>query len=271
MKRSFLGITCALLILSISIISWKAETKKTRKSAARSAKTAAKVLKASPKEFFTQYIDDIYNTAQLNEAGLDMDVFQKAVTGFFNLKAANKVPQYTSIITIVDLAKSSCTKRMWIVDLINKELVLHTLVAHGSGSGDDVPNYFSNSNDSHASSLGFYVADNVYNGKHGRSLKLDGMDAGFNDNARSRSIVIHAAPYVSQGSINQLGRLGRSEGCPAVSPKVARKVINTMKGKTVLFINGNDNSYSSQYLNENVAANYVFPGSNPNNAFNASL
>ena len=270
MKRRFLGITCALLILSISIISWKAETKKVKRSA-KSSKAAAKAVKASPKEFFTQYIDDIYNTAQLNEAGLDMEVFQKAVTGFFNLKAANKVPQYSSIITIVDLAKSSCTKRMWIVDLINKELVLRTLVAHGNGSGDDVPNYFSNSNDSHASSLGFYVADNVYNGKHGRSLKLDGMDAGFNDNARLRSIVIHAAPYVSQSSINQLGRLGRSEGCPAVSPKVATKVINIMKGKTVLFINGNDSSYSSQYLNENIAANYVFPGSTSNGSLNASL
>jgi hypothetical protein len=250
MKRRFLGITCALLILSISMISWKAETKKVKKSA-KSAKAVAKALKASPKEFFSQYIDDIYNTAQLNEAGLDMEVFQ--------------------IITIVDLTKSSCTKRMWIVDLINKDLVLHTLVAHGSGSGDDVPDYFSNSNDSHASSLGFYVADNVYNGKHGRSLKLDGMDAGFNDNARSRSIVIHAAPYVSQGSINQLGRLGRSEGCPAVSPKVAGKVINTMKGKTVLFINGNDSSYASQYLNESIAANYVFPGSSSNGSLNASL
>jgi hypothetical protein len=269
MKRRFLGITCALLILSISIISWKAETKKVRRSTAKSVKTVTKAV--SPREFFTQYIDEIYNTAQLNEAGLDMEVFQKAVTGFFNLKAANKVPQYTSIITIVDFSKSSCTKRMWIVDLINKELVLHTLVAHGNGSGDDIPNYFSNSNDSHASSLGFYVADNVYNGKHGRSLKLDGMDAGFNDNARSRSIVIHAAPYVSQGAINQLGRLGRSEGCPAVSPKVAAKVINIMKGKTVLFINGNDSSYSSQYLNENIAANYVFPEGNSNGALNASL
>jgi hypothetical protein len=264
MKRRFLGITCVLLIFSISIISWKAETNKKTK------KVIAKSVKSSPKELFTQYIDEIYNTAQLQGAGLDPEVFQKAVTGFFNLKAANKVPQYSSIITIVDLTKSSCKKRMWIVDLINKELILHTLVAHGSGSGDDIPNYFSNSNDSHASSLGFYIADKVYNGKHGRSLRLDGMDAGFNDNARSRSIVIHAAPYVSQSSINQLGRLGRSEGCPAVSPKVAHKVINTLKDKTVLFINGNDRNYTSQYLDENIAANYVYPGS-PNGAVNASL
>ena len=257
MKRRFWGGMCVLFIISMAIasISWKAETKK------RSKKITAKSAKYfSPKEYFSQYIAEIYNTAQLNEAGLDMAVFQKAVTGYFDLKATNKVPQYSSIITIVDLAKSSCTRRMWIIDVINKELILNTWAAHGSGSGDDVPHYFSNSNDSHASSVGFYVTDGVYNGKHGRSLRLDGMDAGFNDNARSRSIVIHAAPYVSQSSIDKLGRLGRSEGCPAVSPKVAAKVINILKSKSVLFINGDDSSYTSKYLDADMATNYVYPG-----------
>ena len=158
---------------------------------------------------------------------------------------------------------------MLIVDLINKELLMNTWVAHGNGSGNDMADHFSNQNDSHASSLGFYIADDIYNGKHGRSLRLNGMDAGFNDNARVRSIVVHAAPYVSQSTINQLGRLGRSEGCPAVSPKVAGKVINTIKGKTVLFINGNTNDYTSQYLDTNVAANYVYPDGT--NALHASL
>jgi hypothetical protein len=263
MKRCYWGITCVLLIFSISIISWKAEaTKNPQKIAPEITKPA----KLSAKDRFSQYIEDIYNTAQLNNAGMDMVVFQKAVTGFFNLKAANKVPQYSSIVTIVDLAKSSCTKRMWIVDLINKELVLNTWVAHGNGSGNDMASYFSNTNESHASSLGFYIADDVYRGKHGRSLRLDGLDAGFNDNARSRSIVIHAAPYVSQRTIDMQGRLGRSEGCPAVSPKVAGQVINTIKGKTVLFINGNNYNYTSKYLDQDVAANYVYPGSDELNA-----
>ncbi|MBV8390663.1 MAG: murein L,D-transpeptidase catalytic domain family protein [Mucilaginibacter sp.] len=256
MKRRFWGILCALLIFTIAIItiSWKPDTKE------KSKKVTNKAVKAIPaKEHFTQYLADIYNSAQLNEAGLDLAVFQKAVTGYFNLKAANKVPQYSSIITIVDLAKSSCTKRMWIVDLINKDLLLNTWVAHGNGSGGDVPEYFSNASESHASSLGFYITEGIYNGKHGRSLKLNGMDEGFNDNARARSIVVHAAPYVSEGSINELGRLGRSEGCPAVSPKVAKKVINTIKGGSVLFINGNDRSYTSKYLDADVATNYVYP------------
>jgi hypothetical protein len=258
MKRRSWGISCVVLIFTIAIItiSWKSDIRKKTKNAA--VKT---VRPLSAREHFVQYLEEIYNTAQLNETGLDLAVFQKAVTGYFNLKASNKVPQYSSVITIVDLAKSSSTKRMWIVDVINKELILNTWVAHGNGSGDDLAQYFSNENDSHASSLGFYITEGVYNGKHGRSLRLNGVDPGFNDNARSRSIVVHAAPYVSQGAINQLGRLGRSEGCPAVSPKVATKVINTIKGGSVLFINGNDRSYSSRYLDTDVATNYVYPGS----------
>jgi hypothetical protein len=134
-------------------------------------------------------------------------------------------------------------------------------VAHGSGSGSETADYFSNIDDSHQSSLGFYLTDNVYMGKHGRSLHLDGLDEGFNDLARAREIVVHAAPYVSQKTINSTGRLGCSWGCPAVSPKVSNKVINTIKGKTMFFINGNDGSYSSKYLDESNLANYVFPNS----------
>ena len=268
MKKRIWWITCALLAFSITIISWRNESPKTFKTHGHAV--ADKAAKSASKELFAQYLEDIYNTAQLSGAGLDMSVFQKAATGYFNLKAINKIPQYSSIITIVDLAKSSRTKRMWVIDLINKQLLLKTWVSHGNGSGPDVPDHFSNNNDSHASSLGFYITDNVYNGKHGRSLKLDGQDAGFNDNARSRSIVIHAASYVSQQSIDKLGRLGRSEGCPAVSPKVVAKVINTLKGKTVLFINGNSDHYTSKYLDEDLAAGYVYPG-NGSDPLSASL
>jgi len=245
-----------LLILSITIISWKAESIKKNRHKAHLVKLHKA---ASAKELFSQYVEEIYNTAQLHEAGLDYTVFQKAITGYFNLKAANQVPQTSSVVTIVDLAKSSTSKRMWIVDLMDKNLLMNTWVAHGNGSGDDMAQYFSNQNDSHASSLGFYITNGVYHGKHGQSLKLDGMDAGFNDNARSRGIVVHGAKYVSPGTIDALGRLGRSEGCPAVPQKLINKVINTIKGKTVLFINGNDYTYSSKYLDEDAAAGYVYP------------
>ncbi len=266
MKKYCPGLTCILLLLSLTIISWKAETikKHLHPNIANTHKTV------NAKALLSQYLDDIYNTAQLQQAGLDFVVFQKAVIGYFNLKAGNQVPQTSSVLTIVDLAKSSATKRMWIIDLIDKSLLMQTWVAHGNGSGDDIPQFFSNYSDSHASSLGFYITNGVYNGKHGESLKLDGLDVGFNDNARARGIVIHGAKYVSSGTIDHLGRLGRSEGCPAVSAKLIKKVIGVIKGKTVLFINGNDYTYSSKYLDEEAAASYVYPGHNSAEV-NASL
>ena len=254
MRKPLGGLVCILLILAITNISWKpAATNKYNIDFKKGF---------SARELLEKYISNIYESAHLQGSGLELDVFDKAVTGFMNLKATNKLPQTSSILTVVDLTKSSHEKRMWIVDVLNKELLLHTWVAHGQGSGEDIASRFSDDNDSHQSSLGFYLTDNVYFGKHGRSLKLDGMDEGFNSSARARDIVVHAAKYVSQGTINKLGYIGRSFGCPAVSPKVADQVINTIKGKTVLFINGNDDRYTSKYLDEeNLPANLFEPDS----------
>jgi hypothetical protein len=210
--------------------------------------------------FFDAYLDDIYRSTGLETSGLDVSVFKKAVTGYFNLKGSNKIPAGSSIIAIADLSQSSCTKRFWLIDLQKRKLLLNTWVAHGQNSGDDIPDYFSNDMSSYASSLGFYVTDNIYMGKHGRSLKLNGMDEGFNDNAIQRDIVLHAAAYVGEGAIKALGRLGRSQGCPAVPLKEAGRIIELLKGKNVLFINGNDSSYSSDYLNTATAAQVVFHG-----------
>ncbi len=249
MRKYFWGILCVFLAFATSFISWtpveKAKTTTNNKVA------------TSAKEMFQQYVSTVYQTAKLQQAGLDINVFQKALTGYINLKLANKLPQNSSVITVVDFTKSSREKRMWIIDMVNNQLILNTLVAHGQGSGDDMANRFSNTNQSHQSSLGFYVTDEVYYGKHGRSLRLDGLDAGFNSNARARAVVLHAADYVSQGAIAQLGRLGRSHGCPAVAPEVVNQVINTIKGKSMLFINGNDTRYTSKYLNEDLSADYI--------------
>jgi hypothetical protein len=257
MRKQFWWITCVILLFSITIISWKPVN-------ANKATTTTHV-PASAKELFEQYVDEVYQTANLQASGLDEVVFRKAVTGFMNLKSTQKISPFSSVLTVVDFNKSSREKRMWIIDLVEKHLLINTWVAHGQGSGDDVANSFSNTDESHQSSLGFYLADDIYVGKHGRSLRLDGLDAGFNDAARAREIVVHAAPYVSQGTINQLGRLGRSWGCPAVSPAVSDEVINTIKGKTVFFINGNDSNYNSKYLNEDLSADYVFPDKNDGN------
>ncbi|MDB5136713.1 MAG: hypothetical protein JWP37_3316 [Mucilaginibacter sp.] len=252
MRKNLWWIISALLLFSVTVISWKPT------SAIKSNKiVTTKTLGA--KEVFAQYVSDIYNTANLQQTGMDVAVFQKAVTGYLNLKLSNKISQSNNIITVVDFSKSSREKRMWIIDLLNKSLVLNTWVAHGQGSGDDIASRFSNNNESHQSSLGFYLASEVYVGKHGRSLKLDGLDAGINSAARARGIVIHAADYVCQNTINQIGRLGRSFGCPAVSPEVSDQVINTIKGGTMLYINGNDSNYTSKLLDETAPANFIAP------------
>jgi len=253
MKKHFSGLLCILLVLALSTISWKpanvVKAKRYSKSYLNEPFTA--------RELLQKYIDNIYESARLEESGLTFNVFKKALTGFLNLKATDKLPQQCSVLTVVDYTKSSCEKRMWIIDVINKTLVLHTWVAHGERSGADIPKCFSDKMDSKQSSLGFFVTDDVYYGHNGRSLKLDGMDAGFNTNARAREIVVHGAEYVNPGIIEHKGRLGRSFGCPAVSTEVVDQVIDTIQGKTAMFINGNSKRYNSRYLDEEMAAGYI--------------
>jgi hypothetical protein len=251
MRKHLWWIIGVLLLFSITVISWKPFSAITTNS------TVTK--KLGTKELFAQYVSDIYNTANLQQSGMDVAVLQKAITGYFNLKLVNKLSPNSNIITVVDFAKPSHEKRMWIINILNKSLILNTWVAHGQGSGDDMASHFSNNNESHQSSLGFYLASEVYFGKHGRSLKLDGLDAGINSAARARGIVIHAADYVCQNTINQIGRLGRSFGCPAVSPEVSDQVINTMKGGSMLYINGSDTNYTSKLLDATAPANFITP------------
>lgn len=195
-----------------------------------------------------QQIQEIYDTAHLQESGLSLAVFNKAATGFYNLQNAGKVGSGKTILSIADFDLSSKKKRFWIVDLEQEKLVLNTWVAHGTYSGGDQATDFSNTSESYKSSIGFFVTGEAYHGKHGLSLRLDGMDEGFNSNARRRAIVVHGAKYVSQHTIDQLGRLGRSQGCPAVPQELADTVVETMEGQTVLFINASTPYYTSDYL-----------------------
>lgn len=249
MKKKFVWLFCGLLLVSITFISWKPANKVELNVKSKSGSLASMLLE--------KYADNIYESAHLQQTGLDFGVFKKAVTGFLNLKIEKKFPVNNSILTICDLSKSSTEKRMWIIDMVAKSLILNTWVAHGRGSGENWATFFSDKNESHASSLGFYLTDDIYYGKNGRSLRLDGLDEGFNTHARARAIVIHAADYVNPNIVSKIGYLGRSYGCPAVMPEVAGMVMDLLKQKTVLFINGNDSHYNSKYLDEEVAANSV--------------
>ena len=219
-------------------------------------------------KMFDDYIEDSFDRMDLRGKGLKLDIYRKAVIGHKNLKRTKKVPANNSVLSIVDFSKSSRHKRLWIIDLKAEKLLYHSLVAHGQGSGGDMATTFSNNLNSHQSSLGFYVTGNTYFGKHGLSLKLHGMDPGFNSNAYQRAIVVHGADYVSNDFVKRQGRLGRSHGCPAVPADLNNKIIGLIKNKTVLYIDADVDSYSSVYLDKTLALtqfaaeNKTFPSSN---------
>jgi L,D-transpeptidase-like protein len=138
------------------------------------------------------------------------------------------------ILTVIDYSRPSTRPRLWVLDRDTRRVLFEELVAHGRGSGENRPDRFSNEPGSLASSLGLFLTDESYVGTKGYSLRLVGLEAGVNDRALERAIVVHGAPYVRVG-MESLGRLGRSWGCPAVRLAVARPIIDTIKGGTLLF------------------------------------
>lgn len=187
----------------------------------------------------------LYEILCLQELGLSKVAFDIALKGKDELEAKGVVNNH-EIITIIDFSLPSYAKRLFVIDLKNNRLLLNTYVAHGRNSGEEYAKNFSNRANSFQSSLGFYVTGSTYQGKHGYSMRLNGVEKGINDEAEARGIVIHAADYVSEQFIHQVGRLGRSQGCPAVSSQVINLLIETIKDGSCLFIY----SPSSVYLSK---------------------
>ncbi len=272
-NQSFWAVCALLLAFTIPALSWVSVKKSQlqRFDAPNEATTIKPIAinsTYSNTELFEQYVNSVYEQAELESTGLDLAVFKKALIGYYNFKKTQLVSDAKSVLTIIDFNKKSSQKRLWIVDLANKKLLFNTLVAHGQGSGGDMATNFSNLENSHQSSLGFYITSDTYFGKHGLSMKLEGMDKGFNTNARDRAVVIHGADYVSQSFVNQHGRLGRSHGCPALPVELTKTIIDTIKGQTCLFINGPATDYNSNYLDQELAvANFV----STSNAVQASI
>jgi hypothetical protein len=144
------------------------------------------------------------------------------------------------LLTVIDYSQPSTAKRLWVFDVEARCLLFHELVAHGSGTGENQALRFSNEPGSRQTSLGLFLTAETYDGENGYSLRLDGLDPGFNDQARARAIVMHGAPYVSREFGKREGRLGRSWGCPALRLEVAREVIDTIRGGSLVFAYGPD-------------------------------
>lgn len=175
----------------------------------------------------------------LVECNLSYKVFGLAIKGLQNTdRIKNK-----NIITIIDYSKPSNTERFFVIDLENKKLLYKTCVAHGKNTGENMAVSFSNKPGSLQSSLGFFrTAETIYCDK-GYSLCIDGLEAGINDNARKRSIIIHGAFYADPEFVAKYGYTGRSWGCPALPRKLTKEIIDTIKGGTCIFIYGDSPDY----------------------------
>ncbi len=168
--------------------------------------------------------------------------FDYAVVGYNILRAKNKLSN-PHILSIADMTTNSGKKRFFVIDMKNKKLLFVTWVAHGRNSGLDKTLHFSNEEESNKSSVGFYITSITYSGKHGYSMRLEGQEIGYNHNAYKRDIVVHSADYVSDAVVQSQGYIGRSLGCPALSPAVYKPIIDKIKDGSCLFIFGNDTKY----------------------------
>ena len=151
------------------------------------------------------------------------------------LKARKQGLDDKQLLTVIDFTKPSSEKRLWVIDIKRAKALINTWVSHGKNSGKTEATSFSNSPGSLKSSLGVFVTDNdPYQGNHGYSLRLYGLEPGFNDKAYQRDIVIHGAWYVNEDVIKRYGAIGRSFGCPAVSEETIKPLIDTIKQHTLV-------------------------------------
>jgi len=187
---------------------------------------------------------NVFDSLHLQESGLSKKVFTMALKGMAKLVKSRHIKD--NLLAIVDFSQPSINKRLYVIDLNTYQLLYNTWVAHGMRTGKIKATSFSNKPSSNKSSLGFYVTGSAYQGCNGYSLKLQGMERGINDAAMKRGIVIHGADYVSEGFIYNQGFIGRSWGCPAVSPDVSEELIDLLKDGSCLFIYAPTASYTAK-------------------------
>jgi hypothetical protein len=224
MRRSFLnpGFLCVLVAFVLPVNVLKAGNPV---SAKRSAKAVA----------FAAEVSTLYQTFDLQEIGLTKKAFECALKGYYYLLDHHWLNK-PNILSICDMSQSSRSKRLYILDMDQKTVLVNTYVAHGRNSGTEFARSFSNSPSSHKSSLGFYVTQGTYYGNNGLSLKIRGLERGFNDRALGRNIVVHGSQYVGPDFLEMNQFCGRSYGCPAVPADESEEIIDLIKEGSCLFI-----------------------------------
>lgn len=227
-----------------------AAAKKETPAGEESSRLAAAAYKAAE---LRRVIDEsavIYDHMNLEKEGLSEKAFEYAWRGYHNLLKKGTIRK-RSVLSICDFSQSSSSRRMYVIDVRHHRLLYRTYVAHGQNSGEEFAETFSNEPESFKSSLGFYVTQTTYYGHNGLSLRLNGVDSGYNDQALKRKIVLHGSSYVSDKYMQDFGALGTSLGCPAIPASVSSGIIREVKGGSCLFIY----HPTQDYLNNSIVIN----------------
>ncbi|HTR30942.1 MAG TPA: murein L,D-transpeptidase catalytic domain family protein [Puia sp.] len=244
LKPNFLLVT-ALCILTINMYAapMPAPISATHTVAVTHASKAA-ALRAE-KRMILAMASSIYQDMSLEDSGLNRKAFEAAWTGYYKLKKKGLLRR-TNVLTIADFSQSSSNQRLYVIDVRNRRLLYRTFVAHGINSGQEYASAFSNRMESCKSSLGFYITSGTYYGFNGLSLRIQGVDKGFNDNAARRAIVIHGASYVSTRILRKYGVMGTTYGCPAIPDEMTTQIIPVVKNGTCFFIYYPSKKYLAQ-------------------------
>lgn len=192
----------------------------------------------------------LYNFMSLENSGLDEQAFEYAWRGYHNMLKKGLIRK-KSVLTICDFSQPSSSRRLYVIDVRKKRLIYQTYVAHGQNSGEEYATSFSNEPESFKSSLGFYITNRTYIGRNGLSLRINGIDTGYNDMASKRNIVLHGSNYVNPQYMSDFGTIGTSLGCPAMPTGVTPRIIRAVKGGSCLFIY----HPTQKYLDESVVIN----------------
>jgi hypothetical protein len=244
--RSKCLLNCGLILLALHGLTKPAVAQQVPAAAINALPPQAR--RAFYQTAFEQRAAQLYTKLNLGAIGVALPVFRQALVGYYNLRSEDRSGR--PVLTLIDFTKTSGQKRLWVINIAQAKVLFNTLVAHGKGTGENVAMAFSNKGGSEMSSLGFYrTAPTTYSGKHGLSLKLFGLDPGFNTNAASRSVVVHGAEYVCDDFIKKHGRLGRSQGCPALPVAETAAIVKAIQGGSILYLHGPAGAgYQSQWL-----------------------
>lgn len=227
-------------------------------SNAQSLQNHQKFTIALPKDFadapaLITITDSLYDYLQLEQLGLERSIFFQAYKGYLHLLINNKLNN-ANVLTIADYSQSCNNKRLYVIDIVNMQLLYNTYVSHGKNSGYEFANSFSNEQDSNKSSIGFLITGETYFGKYGTALRLDGIEKNINHNVRKRDIVLHGSNFVNEQRIALRGSIARSLGCPAIPKKEHIGIIQNIKDGSCFFIFHPSKTYAkkSKILNATI-------------------